>query len=85
MKSGAGWLACAAPEEVETFLASLSENALVSLPWIFDFWAMPHQLPPEGDWKSWVIMGGRGGSIGSADIGGGAKLSVTIPCPSLKE
>uniref|UniRef100_UPI00289B23AC DNA-packaging protein n=1 Tax=Paracoccus sp. TaxID=267 RepID=UPI00289B23AC len=24
------------------------------------FWALPHQLPPEGDWKSWVIMGGRG-------------------------
>ncbi len=21
---------------------------------------MPHQLPPEGDWRSWVIMGGRG-------------------------
>ncbi len=21
---------------------------------------MPHQLPPEGDWRSWVITGGRG-------------------------
>ncbi|AXI47047.1 ATP-binding protein [Sulfitobacter sp. SK012] len=21
---------------------------------------MPHQLPPQGDWRSWVIMGGRG-------------------------
>ncbi len=21
---------------------------------------MPHQLPPGGDWRSWVIMGGRG-------------------------
>ena len=21
---------------------------------------MAHQLPPEGDWRSWVIMGGRG-------------------------
>ncbi|MGJ8546808.1 MAG: DNA-packaging protein [Sulfitobacter sp.] len=21
---------------------------------------MPHQLPPPGDWRSWVIMGGRG-------------------------
>lgn len=21
---------------------------------------MDHQLPPDGDWKSWVIMGGRG-------------------------
>ena len=21
---------------------------------------MPHQLPPEGNWKTWVILGGRG-------------------------
>lgn len=60
MKSGAAWLACAAPEEVDEFLSGLSENALVSLPWLFDFWALPHQLAPEGDWKTWVIMGGRG-------------------------
>ena len=60
MKSGAAWLACAAPDEVDAFLAGLSDNALAALPWLFEFWALPHQLPPEGDWKSWVIMGGRG-------------------------
>ena len=60
MKSGAGWLASAEPEEVDAFLEGLSENALMALPWLFEFWALPHQLPPEGDWKSWVIMGGRG-------------------------
>lgn len=32
----------------------------MALPFLFEFWAMPHQLPPEGDWRSWVIMGGRG-------------------------
>ncbi|WP_323006282.1 DNA-packaging protein [Pseudorhodobacter sp.] len=60
MKSGAGWLASATPEVVSEFLAGLSDNALLSLPWMFEFWALPHQLPPEGAWKSWVIMGGRG-------------------------
>lgn len=60
MRSGAVWLACAAPEEVEEFLAGLSEHALLALPWLFEFWAMPHQLAPDGDWKSWVVMGGRG-------------------------
>ena len=60
MRSGAGWLACAAPEEVDEFLGGLSDNALGALPWLFEFWALPHQLPPEGDWKTWVIMGGRG-------------------------
>jgi len=60
MRSGAAWLACAAPEGVDEFLSGLSDNALAALPWLFEFWALPHQLPPEGDWKSWVIMGGRG-------------------------
>ncbi|MBK4217840.1 DNA-packaging protein [Paracoccus caeni] len=60
MKSGAAWLACAEPQEVDEFLGGLGENALMALPWLFEFWALPHQLPPEGDWKSWVIMGGRG-------------------------
>ncbi|MEY1555169.1 DNA-packaging protein [Yoonia sp. R2331] len=30
------------------------------LPYLFAFWAMPHQLAPEGDWRTWVILGGRG-------------------------
>lgn len=60
MKSGAGWLASATPEKIEAFLSELSDNALLSLPWLFEFWALPHQLPPEGAWKTWVIMGGRG-------------------------
>jgi phage terminase large subunit-like protein len=30
------------------------------LPYLFDFWALEHQLPPEGSWRSWVILGGRG-------------------------
>lgn len=60
LKSGAGWLASATPEVVDEFLGGLSDQALLALPWIFEFWALPHQLPPEGAWKTWVIMGGRG-------------------------
>ncbi len=33
---------------------------MCALPFLFEFWAMEHQLPPEGDWRTWVIMGGRG-------------------------
>ncbi|SFG18877.1 Large terminase phage packaging protein [Palleronia marisminoris] len=44
----------------ERFLAELTEGELTALPWLFEFWAMEHQLPPEGDWRSWVILGGRG-------------------------
>lgn len=60
LRSGAGWLASATPEDVDEFLAGLGENALLALPWVFEFWALPHQLPPKGGWKSWVVMGGRG-------------------------
>ena len=39
---------------------NLTEGELLALPFLFEFWAMEHQLPPEGDWRTWVIMGGRG-------------------------
>ena len=32
----------------------------MALPFLFEFWAHPHQLPPDGDWRAWVILGGRG-------------------------
>ncbi len=60
MKSGAVWLSSATPEVIDAFLSGLSNEALLALPWLFEFWALPHQLPPEGAWKTWVIMGGRG-------------------------
>nr|WP_255576393.1 MULTISPECIES: terminase family protein [unclassified Jannaschia] len=46
--------------EREVFLDGLSDNALASLPWLFDFWALDHQVPPVGTWRTWVILGGRG-------------------------
>lgn len=53
-------LASATQEEVDGFLADLSDETLMALPWLFEFWALPHQIAPEGAWKSWVILGGRG-------------------------
>ena len=38
----------------------MTEGELLALPFLFEFWALEHQLPPDGDWRSWVIMGGRG-------------------------
>lgn len=60
MRSGAAWLASATQDQIDAFLGGLSDHALAALPWMFEFWALPHQLPPEGAWRSWVIMGGRG-------------------------
>jgi len=41
-------------------LRSLTDEEIRGLRYLFEFWAMPHQLPPAGDWKTWVVMGGRG-------------------------
>ena len=58
--SDVDWLVSEGPETQNEFLDSLSDGELLALPYLFEFWAMEHQLPPEGDWRSWVILGGRG-------------------------
>ena len=60
MTLGAGLIASAPVSVQRAFLASLSDAELQALPYLFAFWAMPHQLPPPGDWRNWVILGGRG-------------------------
>ncbi|SHH28095.1 DNA-packaging protein [Marivita hallyeonensis] len=60
--SGAAWIASADAAVRETFLSELEQipGALLALPYLFEFWAHAHQLPPEGDWRNWVVLGGRG-------------------------
>ncbi|WP_425090969.1 DNA-packaging protein [Tropicimonas sp. S265A] len=60
MRFGADWLASERPELTDEFFKGLSAHARSALPYLFEFWALPHQLPPEGAWRSWVILGGRG-------------------------
>jgi len=59
-RSGADWIV-SEPREVQTaFLESLTPEQLRALPYLLEFWAMDHQLPPDGFWRNWVILGGRG-------------------------
>ena len=60
LTSGAALIASGTAEQQATFLAGLTDREVRALPYLFDFWALPHQLPPRGDWRSWVILGGRG-------------------------
>ena len=39
---------------------SLSDNAVYAMPWLFDIWGRSDQLEPEGNWSTWLVMGGRG-------------------------
>ena len=60
--------------EIEAFLGGLSSNALMSLPWLFEHWALEgHQLAPAGDWTTWVILGGRGAGADPAGRGPGRR------------
>ncbi|MFK7877423.1 MAG: DNA-packaging protein [Paracoccaceae bacterium] len=60
MRLGANWIASADAAATTLFLDDLTEGELRALPYLFEFWAFEHQLPPEGDWRTWVILGGRG-------------------------
>ena len=41
-------------------LATLSADEIAALYWHWPFWARPDQLPPPGQWVSWLMLGGRG-------------------------
>lgn len=60
LRLGAAWLASGPRDAQDAFLEGMSEQTLLALPYLFEFWAMEHQLPPPGAWRAWVILGGRG-------------------------
>jgi len=60
LTSGASLIASARASRQRAFLARLTADQLEALPYLFEFWAMPHQIAPRGDWRTWVILGGRG-------------------------
>lgn len=60
LKFGANWISSEPRKTQNEFLDGLKEGELRALPFLFEFWALEHQLPPEGDWRTWVILGGRG-------------------------
>lgn len=48
------------PAECRERLRALSEEERRELRWHWRLWARPEQLPPAGDWRTWLIMAGRG-------------------------
>lgn len=47
-------------EEVKSLLLELGPEAWEELLYNWKFWARPEQLEPEGNWKVWVPLAGRG-------------------------
>ena len=60
-------LASLSEQERQEWLAQLSTEQLASLKYDWRFWARPGQLPPDGDWRTWLVLAGRG--FGKTEIG----------------
>lgn len=41
-------------------MAKLTPEQQASLRYDWRFWARPNQIAPEGDWRTWLILAGRG-------------------------
>jgi phage terminase large subunit-like protein len=56
----AGWFV-SLPEVVrDSLVAALSHAEAQVLLYDWPFWARHNQLPPEGDWRVWLLLAGRG-------------------------
>jgi len=56
----AAGLADLPPHERDRRLAAYSEDDAFEQCYRWRFWARPSQLPPEGDWRVWLLLAGRG-------------------------
>lgn len=53
-------LAAMPGEAARLYLDGLSDGAVAALAFHWPFWARPQQLAPPGDWRTWLILAGRG-------------------------
>jgi phage terminase large subunit-like protein len=60
IESHASWMSSLSAEERGTWLASLSRDDAAVLEHDWRYWARPAQLPPPGNWRTWLILAGRG-------------------------
>src|SRR5882672_136601 len=58
--SWADWLASLDRTEVSERLAEFSEDQLWLFLYDWRIWARPAQLAPPGDWRTWLLLAGRG-------------------------
>jgi phage terminase large subunit-like protein len=52
--------ACAASPDRDAILAALAAGEIRFMQSEWTLWARPDQLPPPGDWTTWLVLGGRG-------------------------
>src|SRR3954454_193759 len=75
MAANARRLAELSPEQRRAALSALSPEDLQKLEFTWEFWAREDQLPPPGDWRTWLLLGGRGS-------GKAVHVDAVIPIPT---
>ena len=53
---------------VKEALAQLTPKQLEELRYTWEFWARPEQIPPEGDWNTFLALAGRGWGKSRASV-----------------
>lgn len=53
-------LRASSPQDLDDFIAGLSDEEALCLLYEWGFWARPNQLKPGGDWLTWLLLAGRG-------------------------
>lgn len=56
----AGWLASLPEAARNQLVAALTPVQARALSYEWPFWARPSQLPPNGNWRVWLVLAGRG-------------------------
>lgn len=67
MQSPAQLLASLSEQERQEWLAKLTTEQIAALRYEWEFWARPAQLEPEGNWRTWLALAGRG--FGKTELG----------------
>jgi phage terminase large subunit-like protein len=47
-------------DERNKLIEGMTDEEIAALRWDWSFWARPNQVPPEGDWNTWMVLAGRG-------------------------
>lgn len=55
-------------DQVQKALSQLSLTQLEELRYTWEFWARPDQIPPEGDWNTFLALAGRGWGKSRASV-----------------
>ena len=54
------WLRIHKPKEFGQAILQMSDQEVSQLLFDYRLFARDSQLPPEGDWRYWIVLAGRG-------------------------